>query len=99
MLWCVLDSNWREIEVALDGLVSQEREASTGDSQKGIHNGSICSVYAFLRQHRTYNSLEVWGLKQMGTSYVDTSEIISRVVLWLKACGVLAWQVYIILMF
>ena len=34
----------------------------------------------------------------MATLYVDTSEIISRVVhdLWMKACGVLAWQVYII---
>ena len=37
----------------------------------------------------------------MATLYVDTSEIISRVVhvLRLKACGVLAWQVYKILMF
>ena len=43
---CVLGSDWKDIEVVLDRLVSQEREASTGDSQKGIHNGSIRSVYA-----------------------------------------------------
>ena len=47
VLCCVLDSNWMEIEVALDRLVSQEKEASTGDSHKGIHNGSIFSLYIF----------------------------------------------------
>ena len=45
MLCCVLDSNWREVEDALDILVSQEREVATGDSQKGIHNDSVRSVY------------------------------------------------------
>ena len=59
VLCCVLDSDWKDVEVALDRLVFQEREASTGDSQKGIHDGSIRSVYAFLRYHRTYNFLEV----------------------------------------
>ena len=41
MLCCVLDSNWREVEVALDRLVSQEREVATGDSHKGVHNGGV----------------------------------------------------------
>ena len=31
MLCCVLGTDWRELEVALDRLVSLEREASTGD--------------------------------------------------------------------
>ena len=44
VLCYVLGSNWREVEAALDRLVSQEREVATGDSQKGIHNGSDCSV-------------------------------------------------------
>ena len=38
MLCCVLGSDWTELEVALDKLVSLEREASTGDTQKGIRN-------------------------------------------------------------
>ena len=38
MLCCVLETDWSELEVALDRLVSLEREASTGNSQKGIHN-------------------------------------------------------------
>ena len=44
MLCCVLGSNWREVEDALDKLASQEREAATGDGQKGIHNGGVCFV-------------------------------------------------------
>ena len=44
MLCCVLDSNWKEVEAALDQLVSQERAAATGVTQKGIHNGSVHSV-------------------------------------------------------
>ena len=32
-----LDTDWRELDVALDRLVLLEREASTGDSQKNIH--------------------------------------------------------------
>ena len=31
MLCCVLGTDWRELEVALERLVSLEREASTGD--------------------------------------------------------------------
>ena len=31
MLCCVLGADWRELEVALERLVSLEREASTGD--------------------------------------------------------------------
>ena len=49
MLCCLLGSNWREVEAALDRLVSQEREAATDDSQKGIHNGCVLSVYVCIR--------------------------------------------------
>ena len=63
VLCCVLGSNWREVEAALDRLVSQEREVATGDSQKGIHNGSVHSVYVFQRLHGVCNSLEGWGQK------------------------------------
>ena len=48
MLCCaVLGSDWREVEAALDRLVSQEREVATGDSQKGIHNGLsvLCACF------------------------------------------------------
>ena len=38
MLCCTLETDWRELEVALDRLVSLEREASTDGSWKGIHN-------------------------------------------------------------
>ena len=63
MLCCVLGSNWREVEAALDRLVSQEREAATGHRQKGIHNGSVHSVCAFQRLHEVCDSLEGWGLR------------------------------------
>ena len=46
VLCCVLDTNWRELEVALDRLVLLEREAYKGDSWKGIHN-VFQSVYVF----------------------------------------------------
>ena len=63
MLCCaVLGSNWREVEAALDRLVSQEREVATGDSsQKGSHNSSVHSVYVLQRLHGMCDSLEGWG--------------------------------------
>ena len=45
MLCCISCSNWRDVEVAFNRLVSMKREVGTGDSQKGIHNSSICFVY------------------------------------------------------
>ena len=45
MLCCISGSDWRDVEVAFTRLVSMKREAVTGDSQKGIHNSSICFVY------------------------------------------------------
>ena len=50
-LCCVLDSDWKEVEANLDRLLSQEREVATGDRQKGIDNGSVCSVYVLQRLH------------------------------------------------
>lgn len=49
MLCCISGSNWRDVQAALNRLVSTKREAVTGDSQKGIHNSSICSVYVYIR--------------------------------------------------
>ena len=58
---CVLGSGWEDVEVALDRLVSQEREASTGDSQKlSIMVASILCMY-FRDCMGHYNSLEGWG--------------------------------------
>ena len=34
---------------------------ATGDSQKGIHNGSVCSVYVFQRLHGVCDSLRNGG--------------------------------------
>ena len=59
VLCCALDTDWGELEVALDRLVSLEREASTGDSQKVIHI-VFQSVYVF-RVLKMYNSMEGWS--------------------------------------
>ena len=93
MLCCVLGTDWRELEVAFDRLVSLEREASTGVSEKGIHNSyhSVCVESAWM-----YGSLRDGG-EAIATSRVgicvelDTSTVVSMVVqlLQLRACGVL----------
>ena len=59
MLCCVLDTDWSELEFALDRLVSLEGEVSKGDSQKGIHNVFL-SVYVFI-VFGMYDSLEGWS--------------------------------------
>ena len=58
MLCCVLETDWSELEVALDRLVSLERETSKGDSQKGIHN-NFHSVH--VESAWMYDSLKGWS--------------------------------------
>ena len=48
VLCCVSGTDWKELEFALDRLVSLEKEASKVDSQKGIHNVfQSVSLYVF----------------------------------------------------
>ena len=72
MLCCAaLGSNWREVDTALDRLVSQERELAIGDSQKGIHNGGqMVSVYMFQRLHGMCDS---WDGERSGHLYTHGS--------------------------
>ena len=84
MLCCAvfLDTDWRELEVALDRLASLEREASTGDSEKGIHN-VFQPVYVF-RMLGIYKSVG-----ELCNSRSRVKGLATRDYLQLRACPVL----------
>ena len=91
MLYCVLVTDWRELEVALDRLVSLEREASTGNSHKGIPT-AVDDLHIFCEccECAWRDGVEAIATSTHGTCVeLDTSTVVSMVVqlLQLRACG------------
>ena len=81
VLCSVLDTDWSDLEVALDRLVSLERKASKGDSQEDIQN-VFQSVYVFRVFGMYISAGELCNIRSR------VKGLATRDYLQLRACGV-----------